>query len=90
MTKFFEEYIRYDIDRLDELEPKFKGELTLVISENKSNKKDSQNLDESDKRIINKMINQLSIKEIINLINKEKKIPKKIIYNYCLKLKNEI
>ena len=39
MTKFFEEYIRYDIDRLDELEPKFKGELTLVISENKSNKK---------------------------------------------------
>ena len=89
MTKFFEEYIRYDIDRLDELEPKFKGELTLVISENKSNKKDSQNLDESDKRVIDKMINQLSIKEIINLIN-SKKIPKKIIYNYCLKLRNEI
>ena len=90
MTKFFEEYIRYDIDRLDELEPKFKGELTLVISENKSNKKDSQNLDESDKRVIDKMINQLSIKEIINLINSKKKIPKKIIYNYCLKLRNEI
>ena len=60
--------LRYDIDKLDELEHKFKGELTLVISENKSNKKDLQNLDESDKRIINKMINQLSIKEIINLI----------------------
>ena len=76
MTKFFEEYIRHDIDKLDELEHKFKGELTLVISENKSNKKDLQNLDESDKRIINKMINQLSIKEIINLINSKKKFQK--------------
>ena len=35
------------------------------------------------------MINKLSIKEIIGLINPKNKIPKKKIYNYCLKLKNE-
>ena len=46
-------------------------------------------LSESDKRNIKKMINKLSIKEINELINKDNKISKKIIYNYCLKLKNE-
>ena len=52
-------------------------------------KKESQILDESDKRIISKMINKLSIKEITDLINQNKKISKKIIYDYCLKIKNE-
>jgi hypothetical protein len=31
----------------------------------------------------------MTIKNIVNEINKEKKISKKIIYDYCLKLKNE-
>ena len=34
-------------------------------------------------------INKLSIKEINDLINYDKKVPKKEIYDYCLKLKNE-
>ena len=57
--------------------------------ENKIFKKDSQNLDESDKRIINQMINKLTVKEIVNLINQRKKISKREIYDYCIKLKNE-
>ena len=39
--------------------------------------------------IISNMINKLSIKEITNLIQTKNKIPKKVIYDYCLKLKNE-
>jgi len=35
------------------------------------------------------MIKTLSIKDIINLIDQNKNISKKEIYNYCLKLKNE-
>jgi len=35
------------------------------------------------------MINKLSIKEISNLINQNKRISKKEIYNYCLSLKDE-
>ena len=66
-----------------------KGELTIVISEILNYKKSSQNLNESDKRLISKMINKLSIKEITNLINQNNKISKKIIYDYCLKIKNE-
>ena len=52
-------------------------------------KKSLQILNESDKRLISKMINKLSIKEITDLINQNKKISKKIIYDYCLKIKNE-
>ena len=48
----------------------------------------SKNLDESDKRLISQMINKLSIKEIISLINQRKKFQKEI-YNYCIRYKNE-
>ena len=89
MTKYFEEYLRTNVDKLDKLNFELKGELTIVISESKSDKKTSPNLDESDKRLINEMINRLSIKEIVNLINQGKKVSKKEIYNYCIKLKNE-
>ena len=89
MTKYYEEFIRADIDKINELNFELKGELTIVISEKKSDKKTFQTLDESDKRIIKKMIKKLSIKEITGLINQKNKISKKEIYNYCLQLKNE-
>ncbi len=89
MTKYYEEFIRFKINEIDKINLELKGELTIVISEKKINKKVSQILNESDKRIISKMINKLSVKEIIDLINRDKKISKKEIYNYCIKIKNE-
>ena len=89
MTKFYEEYIRTSVDELDNIEIEMKGELTLVISPKISTKTASQELDESDKRIIELVINKLSMKEISSLINFKHKVSKKEIYNYCLKLKNE-
>ena len=89
MTKFYEEYIRSEVDKLELFNNNLKGELTIVISENINQKKELQILNESDKRLISKMINKLSIKEITDLINQNKKISKKIIYEYCLKIKNE-
>ena len=89
MTKFFEEYIRSDVDNLKTFEIDPKGELTIVISEKEKEKKPSIILNESDKKNIKKMIKKLSIKDITNLISQNSDIPKKKIYNYCLKLKNE-
>ena len=77
MTKYFENFLYLEIDKLEKFDFEFKGELTIVISEKKENKKSSQNLSESDKRIINKLINKLSIKEIANLINEKNNISKK-------------
>ena len=89
MTKFYEEFIRASIDELKEFTKELKGELTIVISEKKNDKKASQQLSESDKRNIKQMINKLSIKQITNLISSKNKISKKEIYSYCLKIKNE-
>ena len=84
MTKFFEEYIRADIDDLKPFQKIPKGELTLVISENNNN---LITLNDLDKKKIKKMIQNSSIKDIVDLITKERKISKKEIYNYCLSIK---
>ena len=89
MTKFYEEFVRCEVEELELFNDNLKGELTIVISEKKYDKKTSHILSESDKRIVKKMINKLSIKEISNLIHQNNKISKKIIYDYCLKIKNE-
>ena len=89
MTKIYEEFLRTPVEELKEFKRELKGELTIVISEKKVNKNDSQKLSESDKDIIKKMIKKLSIKEINEFINPKNKISKKEIYNYCLELKNE-
>ena len=90
MTKFYEEYLRYKVDDLKTFDENLKGELTIVISEKKKIKKDSLLLSESDKNNIKGMINKLSIKEIVNVISQNSRVPKKKIYNFCLKIKNEV
>mgnify|MGYP006137050635 FL=1 len=89
MTKFYEEYIKSDIDDLEPFKLDPKGELTVVISEKIKEKNLSITLNESDKKSIQKMIKKLSIKDIVDLISQISSAPKKEIYNYCLKLKNE-
>mgnify|MGYP001357586325 CR=1 FL=1 len=89
MTKFYEEYIRKDIDDLEPFKDNPKGELTMVISEKLRKKNSSIVLKESDKKNIQMLIKKLSIKDITDLISQSSNVPKKKIYNYCLKLKNE-
>ena len=89
MTKYYEEYLRFKVEDLKPFSESLKGELTIVISEKKKMKKDSLLLSESDKNNIRKMIKKLSIKEIVNLISQNNNIPKKKIYDFCLKIKNE-
>ena len=90
ISKIYEEFIRKDVDDLEMFNKGLKGELTIVISEKKINKNYSQELSESDMIIIKKMIKKLTVKEITKIISQNKDISKKEIYNYCLKIKNEI
>ncbi len=89
ISKLYEEYLRRDIDDLELFVNEPKGELTVVISENKLKKITSQNLSESDKRVVRKMIKSFSTKEITKFINENRLVSKKEIYDYCLKIKNE-
>ena len=87
MTKIYEEFIRDDVDNILVTDHTLKGELTLVISDMRQEKKTSQILSESVKHKIKLMIKKLSTKEITSIICSDTKISKKDVYDYCLKLK---
>ena len=89
ISKYYEEYIRSSINELTSFEKAIKGEITIVISEKPNNDKELNVLNESDKKKIQKLIKKFSIKDITKIISEEKNVSKKMIYNYCLKIKNE-
>ena len=88
MTKLHEEFIRCKVEDLKKIKIYDKGELTIVMSEIKQNINPFGFLSESDKKIIKRMLKNKSIKDIIKSLS-HKKIQKKIIYDYCLELKND-
>ena len=89
ITKFYEEYQRSSVKNLDKVSISKKGEITVVISEAKIEEKKLNQLEESDKKKIKKLLKTKTTKNIVEIINEKKNIKKKIIYDYCLKLKNE-
>ena len=90
ITKYYEEYFRSSVNDLQKFKEKVKGEITVVISENYDFKINSKKLNESDIKKIKNLINKMRIKDIVKEITIKNKISKKIVYNYCLRLKNEI
>ena len=90
MTKLHEEYIRAKVKNLDNLNISQRGEMTVVISENSNLQNSLQVIEESVKKKINLLLKKMSVKDVTSKISKESNISKKIIYDYCLKKKNEI
>ena len=87
MTKIHEEYIREKVKNLNNVIISQKGEMTVVISQNKTSQKRLQVIEESVKKKIIKLLKKMSIKDITQKISKENNISKKIVYDYCLKKK---
>ena len=89
ITKYHEEYIRTSVQKLSDINFSRKGEITVVISEIKKEKLSFKELEESDKKKINKLIKKMSIKDIVKKVSEDREISKKLIYKYCLEIKNE-
>ena len=89
ITKYHEEYIRTSVKELSNVNFSRKGEITVVISESKKKRFSFKELEESDKKKINKLINKMSIKDIVKKVSEDREISKKLIYNYCLEIRNE-
>ena len=90
ISKLHEEYVRDKVKNLDQLNISTKGEMTVVISQNLNLQNKLQVIEESVKKKIIKLLKKMSIKDITSRISKENNISKKIVYDYCLKKKNEI
>ncbi len=89
ITKYHEEYIRTSVKDLSNINFSRKGEITVVISEIKEEKLSFNELVESDKKKIKQLIKKMSIKDIVKKVSEDREISKKLIYNYCLEIKNE-
>ncbi len=87
ITKIHEEFFREDINKLKTTNHSFKGELTVIISNENINTKEI-----SEEIIVNKAkkyLKNYSLKDTVNLILETEKVKRKKVYDICLKLNNE-
>ena len=87
MTKIHEEFIRGDIKSIKNLSENLKGELTVILSEKMGEKNVKKQVTESVKIEIKKMLKKYSHKDVVEFISKKENLSKKLIYNFCLKLR---
>ena len=87
MTKIHEEFIRDKVEFIKSLPDNLKGELTIVLSKKIKIKNIRKEISESVKIEINKMFKKYSHRDVVEFIAKKENLPKKLIYQYCLKLK---
>ena len=87
MTKIHEEFIRGSTQSDKILPNSIKGELTVVLSQKNKDKNIKEEINESVKIEIKKMLNKYTHKDVVQFISKKENLPKKLIYKYCLKFK---
>jgi len=87
MTKIHEEAIRGMVESIESFSSNFKGELTVVLSGKIKDKNIKKEISESVKLEIKKMLKKYSHKDVVEFISKKENLSKKIVYDFCLKLK---
>jgi 16S rRNA (cytidine1402-2'-O)-methyltransferase len=87
MTKIHEKFIRGEVESIENFTEPLKGELTIVLSEVIKKNNIKEEITESVKIDIKKMLKKYSHKDVVEFISKKENLSKKIVYNYCLKLK---
>ena len=80
-------YFVDNIETVKDLPDSIKGELTVVLSKQLTEKKIKAEIDESVKIQIKKMLKKYTLKDVVEFISKKENLPKKIVYNFCLKFK---
>ena len=86
MTKKYETYIRQSIEKITPFKTQLKGELTIVISKKIKKKLLTTDYVKIEKQVI-KYLKSYTVKDIVKLMSKKEQVPKKIIYNLCIKNK---
>ena len=84
MTKIHEQFIRDKVEFIKSLNDNLKGELTVVLSEKNKTNNITEEISESVKIEINKMLKKYSHKDVVEFISKKENLSKKLVYNFCL------
>ena len=86
MTKKHESYYRDSVDKINLFKTQLKGELTIIISNRIKKKLYTTDFVKIEKQVI-KYLKSYTVKDIVKLMSKKEQVPKKIIYNLCIKNK---
>mgnify|MGYP000397968067 FL=1 len=87
MTKIHEHLIREKVDSIKAFSKRTKGELTVVLSGKIKKKHYKKEINESIKTEIKKMLKTYSHKDVVEFVSKKENLQKRIVYDFCLKLK---
>ena len=89
MTKIHETFYRENLENFDTFKNDIKGELTVVLSKKKEKYNlETESFDEDKLRVeIKKYLKRYSLRDVVNLVSEKNKLPKKKVYNLCLKIK---
>ena len=88
MTKKYETYYRQSVDNLNLFKTQLRGELTIVISQKIKKEILSTDYVKIENQVI-KYLKSYTVKDVVELMSKKEKLPKKIIYNLCIKNKKK-
>ena len=88
MTKKYETYYRQSVDNLSLFKTQLRGELTIVISQKIEKEILSTDYVKIENQVI-KYLKSYTVKDVVELMSKKEKLPKKIIYNLCIKNKKK-
>ena len=88
MTKKYETYYRQSVDNLSLFKTQLRGELTIVISQKIKKEILSTDYVKIENQVI-KYLKSYTVKDVVELMSKKEKLPKKIIYNLCIKNKKK-
>ena len=87
ISKIHETFYRDKIDTINLFKTVLKGELTNVISKIYNNNELKLEVDIFTEA--KKYLKKYSLKDVVELISKKEKVSKKIVYEICLKIKND-
>ena len=90
MTKIYETFYRENLEKFNGFKNTLKGELTVIISKKIVNNSERK-LDDIDNLVteIENYMNKYTLKDVVKLISEKNNLPKKQVYNLCLKIKKK-
>ena len=87
MTKIHEHFFRGKVTSIGTITENFKGEFTVILSNKINIKNNKTEIHDSVKIEIKKMLKKYRHKDVVEFFSKKEDLPKKIVYDFCLKLK---
>ena len=87
MTKIYESLIRDKVESIKNFPKSLKGELTVILSKKNKIQNLEQEISDIVKFEIKKMLKKYTHKDVVEFISKKENLQKKMVYDYCLKLK---